>query len=143
MIFILSRRVLTQEEIKPITSFLVPIFFVLMDVQTSSSFAKPGVFALSVGLLLAAIIGEAALLECSIKRLIASQSLWTLPRGEVGLIFASIGQGSAQKGQAMIDPNTFSSIVIVVIDDDDYAALIEMGLTASKKKRREACRQDV
>ena len=107
-----------EEEIKPITSFLVPIFFVLMGMRTDlSAFARPGVFALSVGLLVAAIIGKQAcafgVLDKKIDRL--SVGFGMLPRGEVGLIFASIGQGLMIKGVPMIDGNTFSAVVVVVI----------------------------
>ena len=38
-----------------------------------------------------------------------------IPRGEVGLIFASIGSQLTVKGEAVVDPKTFSAVVVMVI----------------------------
>jgi Kef-type K+ transport system membrane component KefB len=38
-----------------------------------------------------------------------------IPRGEVGLIFASIGIGLSVGGERIIDEATFSAVVVMVI----------------------------
>jgi Kef-type K+ transport system membrane component KefB len=38
-----------------------------------------------------------------------------IPRGEVGLIFASIGLGLTVRGEAIVDKATYSAVVIMVI----------------------------
>jgi Kef-type K+ transport system membrane component KefB len=38
-----------------------------------------------------------------------------IPRGEVGLIFASIGVGLTVAGERMVSPEVYSAIVIMVI----------------------------
>jgi Kef-type K+ transport system membrane component KefB len=38
-----------------------------------------------------------------------------VPRGEVGLIFASIGAGLSIKGEKVVDASVFSAVVVMVI----------------------------
>jgi Kef-type K+ transport system membrane component KefB len=107
-----------EELVHPISSFLVPIFFVVMGMRTDlKSFAQPGVLGLAGALTVAAIIGKQA---CSfgvvgkgIDRL--TVGLGMIPRGEVGLIFANIGLGLAVRGESIVDAATFSAIVVMVI----------------------------
>src|SRR5262249_9492194 len=107
-----------DELIEPISSFLVPIFFVLMGMHTDlRSFAKPGVLGLAAALTVAAILGKQA---CSLgirdKRIDRiSVGIGMIPRGEVGLIFANIGLSLHVGGQAVIDTTTFSAVVVMVI----------------------------
>jgi Kef-type K+ transport system membrane component KefB len=128
-----------EHEIQPITSFLVPIFFVLMGMRTDlSSFTKPGVFVLSVGLLVVAIIGKQVcglgVLDKKIDRV--SVGIGMLPRGEVGLIFANIGQGLTIQGKPMIDANTFSAVVVVVIVTTMITPpLLKWALLRAEKRR--------
>ncbi|MBK9263506.1 MAG: cation:proton antiporter [Polyangiaceae bacterium] len=103
--------------IQPIAAFLVPVFFVLMGMHTDlRSFAEPGVPLLAVALTIAAIIGKQV---CSlgvgkgVDRL--SVGIGMVPRGEVGLIFASIGQSLKIGGRPVIDGSVFSAIVAMVI----------------------------
>jgi Kef-type K+ transport system membrane component KefB len=107
-----------EELVHPISSFLVPIFFVVMGMRTDlKSFAQPGVLGLAGALTVAAIIGKQA---CSfgvvgkgVDRL--TVGLGMIPRGEVGLIFANIGLGLAVRGESIVDAATFSAIVVMVI----------------------------
>ena len=99
--------------IKPVSTFLVPVFFVLMGIQVRlESFANIPVLGLAAGLTVAAIIGKQICglggLEKSLDRL--SIGLGMIPRGEVGLIFASVG-----RNLKVVDDATFSAIVIMVI----------------------------
>jgi Kef-type K+ transport system membrane component KefB len=108
------REEITIEKLlKPIATFLVPIFFVLMGIQVRlETFANFSVLGVAAGLTIAGIIGKQicslGVLEKGIDRLTVGVGM--IPRGEVGLIFASIG-----KGLNVIDDATFSAIVIMVI----------------------------
>jgi Kef-type K+ transport system membrane component KefB len=99
--------------IQPIAIIFVPVFFVLMGIQVHlESFFVPSVLGISAGLIIAAVIGKQAcglvVSEKNVDRL--TVGLGMIPRGEVGLIFASIG-----KGLGVIDDEIFSAIVIMVI----------------------------
>jgi Kef-type K+ transport system membrane component KefB len=107
-----------EDLIHPISSFLTPIFFVLMGLRTDlRTFAGPGVIGLAAALVLAAILGKQA---CSlgvwgrgVDRLTVGFGM--IPRGEVGLIFANIGLGLTLGGEPIIDRGTFSATVVMVI----------------------------
>ena len=99
--------------IKPISAFLVPVFFVLMGIQVRlETFAQLSVLGVAAGLTIAAIAGKQVcgfgVLERGVDRL--SVGIGMIPRGEVGLIFA--GAGRLLK---VIDDATFSAAVIMVI----------------------------
>ncbi|MEK6767607.1 MAG: cation:proton antiporter [Gemmatimonadota bacterium] len=107
-----------EELIHPISSFLVPVFFVLMGMRTDlRSFAQPGVLGLAAALTAAAILGKqlcsAGVIGKGIDRL--SVGIGMIPRGEVGLIFANIGIALVVQGQRIIDQATFSAVVVMVI----------------------------
>jgi Kef-type K+ transport system membrane component KefB len=99
--------------IRPISTLLVPIFFVLMGIQVRlETFANPSVLGVAAGLTVAAILGKQVcglgVVMKGVDRLTIGAGM--IPRGEVGLIFASIG-----KGLGVVDSATFSAIVIMVI----------------------------
>ncbi|HOX43247.1 MAG TPA: cation:proton antiporter [Myxococcota bacterium] len=107
-----------EELIHPISSFLVPVFFVLMGMRTDlRSFAQPGVLGLAGALTAAAILGKQAcslgVLGRGVDRL--TVGLGMIPRGEVGLIFANIGLALTVGGERVIDEATFSAVVVMVI----------------------------
>jgi Kef-type K+ transport system membrane component KefB len=107
-----------EELIHPISSFLVPIFFVLMGLRTDlGSFAQPGVLGLAAGLTLAAILGKQAcalgVIGRGVDRL--TVGLGMVPRGEVGLIFANIGLTLSVGGRRIISDATFAAVVVMVI----------------------------
>lgn len=102
-----------EQLIKPVSSFLVPIFFVLMGIQVRlETFANLPILGLAAGLTFAAILGKQicglGVLDRSLNRL--SIGIGMIPRGEVGLIFANIG-----KELKVIDDATFSAVVLMVI----------------------------
>jgi Kef-type K+ transport system membrane component KefB len=106
------------ELVHPISSFLVPVFFILMGMRTDlASFAQPGVLGLAAMLTAAAIAGKQicgfGVLERGIDRV--SIGIGMIPRGEVGLIFANIGLTLTVAGERIIDPATFSAVVVMVI----------------------------
>lgn len=107
-----------EELIEPVTTFLAPVFFVLMGFRVDlSTFAHVEVLGLAAALTFVAILGKQVcslgVLDRSLRRL--PIGLGMIPRGEVGLIFANIGLGLHIGGEAIINPSTFSAVVIMVI----------------------------
>lgn len=112
-----------EELIAPISSILAPIFFVVVGLKVDiTAFAKPGILGFAVALTLAAIMGKQACslaaIEKGLNRL--SIGLGMVPRGEVFLIFASIGTSlmmadSQGVMQPVVSPTTFDVAVIIVI----------------------------
>ncbi len=107
-----------EELIHPISSFLVPIFFVVMGMRTDlRSFLRPGILSLAAALTIAAILGKQAcslgVLGKGVDRL--TVGLGMIPRGEVGLIFANIGLALTIGGHRIISDSTFSAVVVMVI----------------------------
>src|SRR5207247_10659194 len=82
-----------EELINPISSFLVPVFFVLMGMRVDlAAFARPEILGLAAVLTLAAVLGKQA---CALGAVGArldwlSIGIGMIPRGEVGLILANI-----------------------------------------------------
>jgi Kef-type K+ transport system membrane component KefB len=106
------------ETVQPITAFLAPVFFVLMGMRTDlRSFLEPGAPFLIVALTVAAIAGKQicglGVVGGGADRL--SVGIGMIPRGEVGLIFASIGLTLHIGGRAIVEPVTYSAIVAMVI----------------------------
>jgi Kef-type K+ transport system membrane component KefB len=107
-----------EDLVRPISSFLVPVFFVLMGMRVDlSTFMRPDIIGLAAVLTLAAVIGKQA---CALGALGAkldwlSIGIGMIPRGEVGLIFASIGLTLVVHGEHIIDAATYSAVVIMVM----------------------------
>jgi Kef-type K+ transport system membrane component KefB len=104
--------------VHPISSFLVPVFFVLMGMRVNlEAFADFHVLGLAALLTTAAVIGKQACalgaLDRSLDRL--SIGIGMIPRGEVGLIFANIGLSLSIGGQRILDEGIFSAVVMMVI----------------------------
>jgi Kef-type K+ transport system membrane component KefB len=104
--------------VHPISTFLVPVFFVVMGMRVDlSAFARFDVLGMAALLTAAAILGKQL---CSLGALgqpldRLSIGIGMIPRGEVGLIFANIGLGLTVAGQRVIDERTFSAVVVMVI----------------------------
>jgi Kef-type K+ transport system membrane component KefB len=96
----------------PLEAILVPIFFVLIGMQVKlESFLSIEVVVFAAGLTIAAIIGKLVsgyVAGRGLNKL--AIGLGMLPRGEVGLIFASIG-----KALGVINSQLFSAIVLMVV----------------------------
>ena len=113
-----SREQSIESLLHPISTFLVPIFFVLTGVRVElQSFTDPKVLGLAAVLTLAAWIGKQA---CSLGVLQRGVDRWTVglgmvPRGEVGLIFANVGATLSVAGERVITPATYAAVVMMVI----------------------------
>jgi Kef-type K+ transport system membrane component KefB len=112
-----------EELLQPVSTFLVPIFFVLMGLKVDlRTFARIDILAFAGLLTVAAIIGKQVcslgVRERGINRL--AVGLGMIPRGEVGLIFAGIGASLSLPSvtgvsEAVIKSSTFSAVVIMVL----------------------------
>ena len=107
-----------EELISPLVNFLVPIFFVTMGSRVNLlDFVRGDILAFALVLTLVAIIGKQVcglgVLKPGVDRI--AVGLGMIPRGEVGLIFASIGASLMLHGQPIIDSATYGAVVIMVV----------------------------
>jgi len=97
--------------VAPLEQIFAPVFFLLMGMQVNlSTFARPGTLGMAAGLTVAAVAGKIVCGLAAGKTDRLSVGLGMVPRGEVGLIFASVG-----KGLGVIDDALFSAVVIMVM----------------------------
>jgi Kef-type K+ transport system membrane component KefB len=106
-----------HELLKPLSTFLVPMFFVTMGMQVDLSvFGRVEVLGFAAVLTAVAILGKQAcslgVLEKGVDRL--AVGLGMIPRGEVGLIFASIGATLTVAGERVITDEIYSAVVVMV-----------------------------
>lgn len=108
-----------EEQVIPVADMLVPIFFIVVGARTDLSVLNPAVPANREGLILAiflivvAIIGKVVtgltvFGQPGINRLAIGVGM--IPRGEVGLVFASVGSASGA-----LSPATEAAIIMMVI----------------------------
>ena len=101
----------------PLSGFLVPVFFVLMGMGVDLRvFGRPGVLGFALVLTLAAILGKQlcslGVVDKGADRL--AVGLGMIPRGEVGLIFASVGRTLEIHGERVVDDTIYSAVVVMV-----------------------------
>ncbi|MFA6302888.1 MAG: cation:proton antiporter [Legionella sp.] len=98
--------------VSPLESILAPMFFMVIGIQVKlETFANWQVIGLAAGLILAAIIGKLLSgLGANGKDDRLLVGIGMLPRGEVGLVFASIG-----RTLGVISDDLFSAVVLMVI----------------------------
>lgn len=107
-----------EELISPLVNFLVPIFFVTMGSRVNLlDFTRGDILAFALVLTFVAIMGKQVcglgVLKPGVDRI--AVGLGMIPRGEVGLIFASIGASLMLHGQPIIDSATYGAVVIMVV----------------------------
>jgi Na+:H+ antiporter len=107
-----------EDLLRPLTDFLVPLFFVLMGLRTDlHAFAQPGMLGLAAAITVAAVIGKQAcglgVVTRGVDRL--SVGIGMIPRGEVGLIFANVVLGLTLAGEPILSRETFSAVVGMVV----------------------------
>jgi len=107
-----SHKYSIKELFAPLEAILVPIFFVIMGIQVKlETFFRWEVVLTALGLLAAAMLGKLVSglgVRRGLSRLAVGVGM--MPRGEVGLVFASIG-----KSLGVIDSAMFSAVVLMVI----------------------------
>ena len=98
--------------IAPIQAIFAPIFFVLIGLRVDiTAFANPQVLLMSlvlVGIILISKLASALPVKKGDNRLVVAAGM--LPRGEVSLIFASLG-----KSLGLLNDNLFAVIIIVML----------------------------
>lgn len=107
-----------QERFKPVANIFVPIFFVLIGTQVNINIFNPTIesnrviLSIIAILLIVAIIGKVlsgfGVFQKRINKLLIGVGM--IPRGEVGLIFASVGISLK-----VVDASLYSALVTVVI----------------------------
>jgi Kef-type K+ transport system membrane component KefB len=106
------------ELLQPMTSFLVPVFFVLVGFRTHLGvLLNPAFAALSIGLTIAAVAGKLAcaggVVAGSVRRL--AVAIGMIPRGEVTLVFAALGSALRIGPLPLLDDRGYTALVTVVI----------------------------
>jgi Kef-type K+ transport system membrane component KefB len=107
-----------EELLFPITTLIVPVFFVRMGFRVDlKSFASPAVLGFAALITLVAIAGKQicglGVRERGASRLAVGVGM--IPRGEVGLIFAGMGSTLMLAGKPVLSPATFSALVLMVM----------------------------
>lgn len=107
-----------EELLSPLVTLMVPIFFVTMGARVNvADFLRVELLGFAACLTLAAIIGKQlcglGIREPGLDRV--AVGLGMIPRGEVGLIFASIGASLTLHGKPLIDSATYGAVVIMVV----------------------------
>lgn len=107
-----------EELLFPITTLIVPVFFVMMGFRVDlKSFGSPAVLGFAALITLVAIVGKQicglGVLDRGVDRLAIGVGM--IPRGEVGLIFAGMGSSLMLAGQPILSPTTFSALVLMVM----------------------------
>lgn len=107
-----------QERIKPIADIFVPIFFVMLGVSVNLSVFNPtnpesrSGLMMMLALVLVAVVMKLfagfGVLRKGVSRIVVGVGM--IPRGEVGLIFASIGLA-----RKIITPGEYAAIVAIVV----------------------------
>lgn len=107
-----------EEWVLPLTTILVPIFFVMMGLHVDlRALGDRSVVTFLAGILLAAILGKQVcglgVLGRGADRL--SVGIGMIPRGEVGLIFAAIGEKLVFEGRPVVGAREYTAIVLMVM----------------------------
>jgi Kef-type K+ transport system membrane component KefB len=104
--------------VHPLSTFLVPVFFVVMGMRVDlTAFGRLDVLGFAALLTVAAMLGKQACALGAVGRPLdrLSIGIGMMPRGEVGLIFANIGLSLTLAGRPIVDQALFSAVVIMVI----------------------------
>ncbi|MFI4962432.1 MAG: cation:proton antiporter [Legionellales bacterium] len=120
-----------QHLISPLESILAPMFFMVVGIQVKlEAFYSWNVVILASGLVVAAILGKLVSgLGANPKDDRLLVGIGMLPRGEVGLVFASIG-----RTLGVISDDLFSAIVLMVVLTTFIAPPLLKARYSSRKK---------
>jgi Kef-type K+ transport system membrane component KefB len=124
-----------EDLVAPLEAIFAPVFFVLMGMQVNlASFAEPSTLLMAAAFTAVAIVGKIVSgipAGAGVDRL--SVGVGMVPRGEVGLIFASIGRGIGVVSDAV-----FSAIVVMVMVTTFFAPVALRWSMARAERRRVA-----
>jgi Kef-type K+ transport system membrane component KefB len=103
--------------ILPLSSVLVPIFFVHMGLMVNLRELAGSSVGLAAALTVAAIVGKQACALAVVTRGAdrLTVGLGMIPRGEVGLIFAGMGLALKVEGKPVLDGGEFAAVVAMVL----------------------------
>jgi Kef-type K+ transport system membrane component KefB len=113
-----SREHSLESLLYPISTFLVPIFFVVTGLHVElAAFGNLTILGLAAMLTIAAVIGKQACSLGAVGRGLNRLAIGVgmIPRGEVGLIFANVGASLVVAGERVITPAAYSAVVIMVV----------------------------
>jgi len=106
-----------EDLLMPLSSVLVPLFFVHMGAQVKLPELAGGSVILAMALTVAAIVGKQACALAVVTRCAdrLTVGLGMIPRGEVGLIFAGMGLTLKMDGQPLLSSGEFAAVVAMVL----------------------------
>jgi len=152
-----DKRQELEEQIKPVSDLLVPIFFVCVGAKTNLAVLNPTLPANREGLIIAvflvsvAIVGKlaaglGAFGKPGINRYAIGVGM--IPRGEVGLVFAGVGAASGVLSEAldvsiivMVIATTFIAPLwlrgVLIEEVDSPPSLLDLQAEASEQDRVE------
>jgi len=106
-----------EDLLLPLSTVLVPIFFVHMGLQVNLSELAGGSILLALVLTGAAIVGKQACALAVVTRGAdrLTVGLGMIPRGEVGLIFAGMGLNLKVGGKPLLGAGEFAALVAMVL----------------------------
>jgi Kef-type K+ transport system membrane component KefB len=114
---LLGEEARIEQHLTPLSTFLVPIFFVRMGMNVDLAAMGGGSLALAGALSVAAVLGKQAcalaVVTPGVDRF--AVGLGMIPRGEVGLIFANIGVTLSVGGRPVLGGGEFAAIVAMVL----------------------------
>jgi len=101
----------------PLSTVLVPVFFVRMGLQVKLPELAGGSLLLALALTAAAILGKQACALAVVTRGAdrLTVGLGMIPRGEVGLIFAAMGLNLKVGGQPILGASEYAALVTMVL----------------------------
>jgi Kef-type K+ transport system membrane component KefB len=106
-----------EEQLKPIASFLVPVFFVYTGARVDLGAVSGDILVLAGALTVVAILGKQACALGAFGEGVdkLSVGIGMIPRGEVGLIFATVGTTTLLAGQSVVSPGSYAAAIIMVM----------------------------
>ena len=109
---------LIGELVRPITTLIVPVFFVIMGLRVDlASLTSINALVFAGVLSVAAVIGKQAcslgVIEKGVNRIVVGVGM--IPRGEVGLIFPGIGASLMVGNKPLFSSSTVSALIVMVM----------------------------
>jgi Kef-type K+ transport system membrane component KefB len=104
------------DELRPTTSLLAPLFFISTGLHTDlKTLLRPDALLLAGGLTVAAIAGKIACAAAAGRGVDRwAVALGMIPRGEVQLVYATLGTGLLVDGAPVLGAERYAAIVAVV-----------------------------